>query len=285
MFLGVLVSFGCDENEISPTNDSFQLARILNYSSSTSSEPYGFVKFEYASNGNLIKESMVDYPNTLTSYKLYEYSGNKVIKQSIYDGQVGNLSLGTYIIYSYTNDQLTKEELFLADGTLKYATIYELEGERIINTYKIDDLLGIHHQQKYTFDNLNRLILEEVFMYNSELSKYTKHFYDSINRLVKSEVYDSDGTITSSVEKIYHGLDNLPDEELYFDQSGTQTQKKQLAYDSWGNLIDCVVVGPGTSCPLVKRRYNGELLTEEIKYHPYFGCTEWSVARYEYAKK
>ena len=122
-------------------------------------------------------------------------------------------------------------------------------------------------------------------MYNNEISEYKKFFYDSNNRLIKSELYDHSDNITSSVERIYNGLDDLPDEELYYDQSGKLTQERQLIYNSWGNLIDCIVEGVNTTCPLVKRKYNGELLIEEIKYHPTFGCTEWSVTRYEYTKK
>ena len=282
LIVAILTITSCEVNDISPTIDNLRLTRILNYSSTTSSNPYGTVEFEYDNQGNLIKESMFDHPNTLTTYKVYEYDGKRMIKKRVYDGQVGNLTLGTYISYSYTNNKLTKQELFLSNGTLKYTTYYEFDGDRLINTYKVDDNLGIHHQSKYTFDNLNRLILEEIFMYNQELSEYTKYYYDNSNRIVKSEFYNGNGTITSYVEKIYDGSSKLPNEELYFDRNGTQTQKRQLLYDSWGNLTEIIVNSQGTTCRLFRRKYKGELLTEEIKYHPNFGCTEWTVTRYEY---
>ena len=285
LFVCILTVTSCEENEISPSTDNFKLTKILNYSSSTAAHPYGTVEFSYDNKGNLIKESMMDYPNTLTTYKVYEYSGNQMTKKKIYDGQVGNLSLGTYINYFYTGNKLTREELFLSNGTLKYTTFYEFEGDKLVNTYKVDDNLGVHHQYKYTFDNLNRLTLEEVFMYNQELEEFTKHLYDDLNRQIKSEFYNHVGTLTTYVERVYSGTTKLPIEEKYYDSNGTLTQTRQLTYDNWGNLTEINVIGQGITCRLFKRTYNGQLLTEEIKYHPYFGCSEWTVTRYEYKEK
>lgn len=285
LLVGIITVLSCEENDISPTIANSRLKRILNYSSSSSSQPYGTVEFLYDNKGNLIKESILDYPNTLTTYKVYEYSDSKLTKKKIYDGQVGSLSLGTYINYYYTNDKLTKEELFLSNGTLKYTTYFEFKGDRLTNTYKVDDNLGKHHQWKYSFDNQNRLILEEVFMYNQELSESKKYFYDNSNRQIRSEFYNNIGTLTSYVEKTYIGTSKLPNEELYYDKSGTLTQKRRLVYDNWGNLSEINVDGQGTTCRLFKRTYKRELLTEEITYLPSFGCTEWTVTRYEYERK
>lgn len=285
LFACTLTGTSCEENEISRTTDNFKLAKIFNYSSSTAAEPYGTVEFSYDKKGNLIKESMMDYPNTLTIYKVYEYSGNQMTKKKIFDGQVGNLTLGTYINYHYTGDKLTREELFLSNGILKYTTFYEFEGDRLVNTFKVDDNLGVHHQYKYTFDNLNRLTLEEVFMYNQELSGFTKHLYDNLNRPIRSEFFNHEGIFTSYVEKVYNGTSELLIEERYLDSSGTLTQTRQLTYDDWGNLIEINIIRPGITCRLFKRKYSGQLLTEEIKYHPYFGCSEWTVSRYEYKEK
>ena len=285
LLTGILVAFGCEERNISPTIENFRLTKILNFSKSTSSQPNGAVEFSYDNNGYLIKESTINYPNTITTYKLYEYSGNQVTKKKIFDGQVGNLTLGTYIKYYYSGDKVTKEELFLSDGTLKYTTFYEFDGDKLINTYKVDDNLGKHHQYKYTFDNFNRLTLEEVFMYNQELSEFTKYFYDNSNRLVRTELYDHNRTLTSHQERIYSGTSKLANEELFFDPSGTLTQKRQLTYDNWENLTQINADYLGTTCSLFRRKYEGKLLIEEITFLPSFGCAEWTVTRYEYEKK
>src|SRR5688572_10145362 len=113
---------GDDTNDPGAMADDYRISRILNYPNSSASQPYGFVNFSYYDNGNLKKESMTDYPNTVTTYKTYEYTGGKLTTKKIYDGQVGNLTLGTYISYYYTNDKITKEELRLGDGTLWYTT-------------------------------------------------------------------------------------------------------------------------------------------------------------------
>ena len=285
LLTGLLVVFGCEEKDISPTTENFRLTKILNYSKSSSSQPNGAVEFSYDKKGNLTKESTINYPNTITTYKLYEYSGNQVTKKKIYDGQVGNLTLGTYINYYYSGDKVTKEELLLSDGTLKYTTFYEFDGDKLINTYKVDDNLGRHHQYKYSFDNFNRVILEEVFMYNQELSEFTKYFYDNSSRLIRSELYDHNGTLTSHEEKVYIGTSKLADEELYFDQSGTLIQKRRLTYDGWGNVTEINVDYLGTTCSIFKRKYNGKLLIEEITFLTSFGCAEWTVTRYEYEKR
>lgn len=282
--LFVLVSSitGCDENEPLPRIENFRMVRKFNYSTSTSAIPYGKVEFEYDSRGNVVKESMFDYPGLPTGYITYEYSGERLINKRMYYRQAGHITLATYIHYSYTHNRVTKEELFLSDGTSKYKTYYEFDGDNLVNTYKVDDDLGIHHQFKYEFDNLNRLILEETFMYNEELSGFTKHYYDNSNRLVKSEVYNHNRNITSSVEKIYNGASKLPAEELYFDQDGIQTQRRKLTYDNLGNLTEITVNGHLTIC---SRRFKGELLIEAITYNPYFGGSEWIVSRYEYQRK
>ena len=191
--------------------------------------------------------------------------------------------MGTFINYYYTNDNITREELYLGDGTLKLTTYYEFDGENLVNTYKEDDNLGMHHQYEYSYDNKGRLILEEMFMYDQELDGFTKYFYDNTDRLIKSELYDRDGLV-SYVEKVYYGSDERPDQVLSYNSSGQLTHKSEIMYDGWGNAVGCKSDWP-TSCQIFNRRYKGQLLIEAITYHPYFGCTEWTVTRYEYEPK
>jgi hypothetical protein len=255
----------------------------LNYATSTSSQPYGFVDFTYNDDGNLVKESMFDFPNALTTYKIYEYKSGKLMEKKMFDGYVGNLTLGTYIKYYYTNDKLTKEELRLVDGTLKYTTLSEFDGNNLIKTYKLNDDLGVHHLYKYAYDDKDRMVLEQVFMYDQQLDEFTKYVYDR-NRLTKKEFYNRYGNLTMYMENVYNGSDDLPDGELYFDSNGQLTQQQTLVYDSWGNLIERIVENQST-CKLFSKKYNGELLIEEITYDPSFGCAEWTVSRYEYETK
>ena len=110
---------------------------------------------------NVVKESMFDYPNTLTVYTLYEFSKNNTLKcKKMFGGQVGNLTLGGYVNYYYTNGNLTKEELFSGDATLQYITYSEFDGANGIATYKKNDNLGVHHLYKYSYDKKNRLVSE-----------------------------------------------------------------------------------------------------------------------------
>lgn len=274
-----------------PSLDNYRLTRILNYGNSTDSEPSRFTEFEYDRDGNLLKKSYFDYPNTLYLFKEFEYKNNILKKESRYVGEVGNLKLGTYIQFEYDKGKLIKEELHLADGTLKYTTHYEFSGNRLVNTYQINDKLGIYHQYKYTYDNLDRLILEENYMYDQQLSQFTKYYYDDNNRLIKTEVFDRSETLIQTVEKKYIGSSKLPSEELYFDPNGVLRQKRQLLYDNLENLTEINFIDSRGIIPLLKKKYNGKLLIEEIGFGysglyvtPSSEYSELYVTRYEYSK-
>jgi len=279
------LAISCDETEIHPTMDNYRLSKILNYSSTTASLPYGFVTFEYDDRGNLIKESMFDYPGTLLTYTVYDYSDhNKLKRKQTFDGHAGNLTLGGYVSFYYDYGNLTQEEWHRADGTLIYTIHNEFEGNLLKATYKENDELKVHHLTRYTYDDKNRKVSEAVFMYDEALENFSTYFYDTEDRLIKTLSFDRDSILVSRMEKVYHGSDNLQDEELYFSPNGELTSRIFVYYDSWGNLVGRSAEG-NTTCPVITRRYNGKLLLEEIMYHPGFACAEWWVNRYEYELK
>ena len=114
---------------------------------------------------------------------------------------------------------------------------------------------------------------------------FIKHSYDSKNRLIKSEYFNSIGNISSTVEKKYVDANTLPFEELYYDANGVLTQRRELLYDNYGNLIETIIIDQqGSSNTLCKNKFKGELLIEKITYLPNFGYAEWTVTRYEYKK-
>jgi hypothetical protein len=147
LFLTVLLIsvFSCTKDEyedLISEPENYRLSKVLNYGSSSDSEPNTFMDLEYDENGNLQRESLYDYPSTLFTYREYDYdSNNLLIEKRNYDGQVGNLRLGTYTKYEYENGNLIKEELYSKNGTLKRTKFYEYENGNLINTYKLDDKL------------------------------------------------------------------------------------------------------------------------------------------------
>ncbi len=289
LFLAILISvFSCSKdeyNDLSSEPENYRLIKVLNYGSSSDSEPNTFMDLKYSENGNLQRESLYNYPSTLLTYKVYDYDNNNLLKEKkIYDGQVGNLSLGTYTKYEYENGNLIKEELYLANGTLKRTKFNEYENGNLINTYKLDDDLGIHHQYKYYYNDLNVLILKEVFMYNQKLSGFTKYYYDDKLRLNKTEIFDHNKAISQTVEHKYTGDSSLPTEEIYYDSNGHLTQRRQLIYDSLDNLTEIKIITDEGTNSLFKKKFKGKLLIEYIRYLPTFGYTEWGVSRYEYEK-
>lgn len=289
LFSILLVSmYSCskDENDdLSYQPENYRLTKVLNYTSSSASEPYSYTELKYSENGNLQKESLYDYPRTLFTYRTYDYDSNNLLKEKqIYDGQVGNLSIGTYIKYEYENGKLIKEALYLANGTLKHTGHYEYEGKNLVNSYKVEDRLGIHHQFKYTYNDLNLKILEESFMYNQKLSGYTKYSYSDNSHLIKTEIFNPDATIAQTVEHMYLGNCTLPTEEKYYDAGGNLTQRRQLIYDDFENLTEIKLITDQGTNTLFRKKFKGKLLIEHIMYAPTWGYTEWSVTRYEYEK-
>jgi hypothetical protein len=274
----------CEKGDINPLTDNYRLVKILNYGSTSDSEPYSFVDLEYDKNGNLIKESMYDYPNTLSIYKVYDYEDNLLKEKRIYAGQVGNLQLGTYREYEYENSKLIKEELFLSNGTSKYTKHYEFSGDNLVNNYKFNDKLGIHHQYKHKYNNDNLVILEETYMYDQQLSGFTKYYYDDKLRLTKTEIYHSDETIRQTQEQKYVGNSELATEMLIYDSQGELSQQLELLYDDFGNHTEARIVDTQGTHALFKKTYNGELLIEHIEYAPKFYYISGYVTRYEYSE-
>jgi hypothetical protein len=285
LLISVLSCTKDEYNDLFSEPENYRLTKALTYSNSTDSEPNTYIEYKYSEDGNLWRELFYTYPLTLFTYREYDFdSNNQLIEKRIYDGPLDNIRLGTYRKYEYGDGNLIKEELYLADGTLKRTEYYEYDGENLVNQYKVDDKLGIHHQYKYTYNDLDLLILEESFMYDQELSSFTKYSYDDNLRMIKTEIFNHDETITQTIEHKYAGSSTLPSEEIYYDSNGNLTQRRQLIYDDFENLTETKIITDQGSNTLFKKKFKGKLLIEYITYAPTFGFTELTVTRYEYEK-
>ncbi len=285
--VGLLLLSGCFENDPSAAKliSDYRLAKVLNFSSSTAAEPYGFMVLTYNGNGEVIKEEMFDYPSTPTSYREYEYyEGNKV-KQRYYAGQVGNLVLQGYYVYTYTDDKLTKEESYQGDGTLINETRHEYDVGKLTTTYQIGPgNLGISHQYIYTYDASGRLSFEEYYPYNEVLEYSKNYYYDDDGKMIRIEMNGFNGERAWVMEKRYYDVDELPDEEFTYDAAGNVIAHRRIEYDAWGHDTTVIIDDNGVAHRLTSRKYDGQLLIESINYNPYFGFSEWGVTRYEYER-
>jgi len=153
-----------------------------------------------------------------------------------------------------------------------------------VNTYTVNDELGIHHRTKYTYNNFNLVILEESYMYNQVLDEFTKYHYDDQLRLVKTEICNADGSIIQTQEKKYIGSRTLPTEILFYGANDVFAWKYEYQYDDLNNLTEIRTMDGLDTHTLEKNKYDGKLLIEHIQYIPSFGYAEWFVNRYEYLK-
>ena len=287
----------CDKNEsLIPSNpEKFRLSKIFKYSNSSASKLTGEIVYTYDEAGNRIKEEFFslfsDPPTTiLERYNEFEYSGSKKTKMNIFDGVAGNPTLGLYIEYFYEGNLLVKEETRRGRGdygSLVHSMNYEYdERGNLIRKYMDDPEYGITGDMKYTYDNQNRLILEENTAIDADDHKHVKHIFDNRGRKIKIEYSNANKELIQYTEIFYDGAGKRPEKELNFDKNGNQTVKYQHYYDSLGNLTETVI---NDECSMFKRKYNGNLIIEEILYwwheYGYHGTgqmPENGMSRYEY---
>jgi len=276
--------FSCEKEDNNPEN--FRLLKVFNYASSTSANPTDGVEYTYDETGNMVKESFYSYRPTTALYMYfeYEYSGNKKMNMKLFRESSGTFRLNWRIDYFYEGDHLFKEEHREADGFLSISTYYEYKDGNLIREYSDKAGYGISDEIKYTYDHLNRLILEENTTSDVDDYKYIKYIYDSLGRKIKLEYYNMNWELIRYVEKVYGGRSKLPVKDLHYNKDGTQTLQYQHFYDHLGNLTETIY---NNECSLFKRKYNRGLLIEEIRYldpSKKRGCLEDVMLRYEYEK-
>ncbi len=286
----------CNKNEnlIPNSPEEFRLSKILKYSNSSASKLTEEVVYTYDKVGNMIKEEFfVHYYNPtrtiLERFNKFEYSGGKKTKMQIFNGEAGNPTLGLCIEYFYENNLLVRENTRRQcdNNSLVHSRNYEYdERGNLTRKYTDDPKCGITGDVKYSYDNQNRLILEENTATGINDYKYVKHIYDNSGRKTKIEYTNEKGGLIKYTEIFYKGTSQNPEKELNFDKNGKQIIKYQHYYDDLGNLIETVI---NDECSMFKRKYNGTLMIEEIHYwwheYGYHGTgqmPENGMSRYEY---
>ena len=280
------ISFSsCNKEDFTEFNsENFRLVKKLFYYGSSSREPHSGFEYTYDKAGNMVKESYYSYmPDTiLHSYSEYEYSGNKKVKEKIFDGRAGSLEFSAYYNYTYhIGDKLAKEELYRTySNSLINGTYYEYdERVNLVREYRYDPDRGIYIDRYYSYDNQNRLILEKNYRRIIMDTEYFRYTYDDYDRLIKTE-YLHDNDLYDYVEEIYNGTNKSPEKTLYYGKDGNIALEYLHFYDEWGNIVETLLHG----CPFFKRKYENDLLIEEISYDSIGGCYAVGIARYVYEK-
>lgn len=292
LLLVLAISFySCEKNEslLPLVPQKGRLSKIIKYSNSSAATQTGEVVYTYDKEGNMIKEEFFTLAGNpkrfiIERYNKFEYAENKKIKMEIFSGEAGNPTLGSYVEYFYEGKLLIKEEVRNGRGdygTLIHSINYEYdERGNLIRKYMNDPKEGVISDIKYDYDSQNRLIVQ------TSDSGYIKYTYDTNGRKIKIEKSTKNGKLLNYTKLFYKGNSKLPQKELNFNEKGTQTRKYQHYYDGWGNLIETVI---NDECSMFKRKYNGNLIIEEILYwwheYGYHGTgqmPELAMSRYEY---
>jgi hypothetical protein len=246
----------------------------------------------------MIREEIYDRytRRVLLKYMEYEYSGNKRIREKVFEGKDKPLTCSKFTEYFYDdNGRLVKESLFTYDkntgaGFPQYSQIYEFdERGNMIKTYQKDDAYGIiSGEEIYVYNSENRLIEEEIAEAEADDAKYIKHIYDRDGRESKVEYYNITRNLIRYVDRIYNGASRLSIREVHYSKNNEQIAFYTHHYDEWGNITESVI---NDECSMFKRQYKGVLKMEEIiyKWQDYKHNTtgqmpEDGMLRYEYKR-
>jgi hypothetical protein len=277
-----------------PTENA-RLVRVLNYSNYAPNEPYNGEEYTYNNAGNLVRKSVFSCnPMFLIYYVEYEYSGDKLIRESTFKEYVDAEEFNWSFYYFYENEHLVRREYRRYDGSFASSNNYEYKNGNLIREYNYSPENNggkIFDEVLYTYDNQNKLILTEYTMLHHTHYRYIKYIYDEYCREVKMEYYNTKWELVNYVEKIYADGSTFPQKELHYQANGVQFLGYRHFYDEWNNLIETRYFdGSLDGCTLFRRKYYGGLLMEEIHYAwdsfggvIYTSCAEEvGVSRYEY---
>lgn len=161
--------------------------------------------------------------------KLYN-SNYELVKEYTYD----NAELTFFVEYYYDrNDDLIKEESYLADGTLDYYTLYSYDenGNETSREFYLGD--GTPDGTTLSEYNENGDIVKEIFTVDG-YENIIKYEYDEYGNLIRQDSLDSSG-YAYVCEYKYDENGNLL-KQSYGDSNGV-LEITENEYDESGNLI------------------------------------------------
>jgi len=208
-------------------------------------------EYEYDSNGNIVKETVLD------SYTIeYEYdsSGNK-IKETQY------LSIGklNYTKEYDSNGNMVKYTFYRSDGSELDYQVYEYDQNENMVEYKDYNSNGFvlfHYAYEY-HQNGNMAKYIDYFSYEDVFYIQHQNEYDQNGNEVKSTGYDFDGSVTHCFESEYDQNGNMVKSTQY--SYGDIYSYTLYEYDQVGNAIKYTTYYPdGRATQITDFIYNYE---------------------------
>lgn len=211
--------------------------------------------YNYNNDGNLIKETNINFNDSIVKTREYYYENDRIKKTLIYDGDKKLLSKH---IYHYDSERKLKhEEYYDYVDNKNNQLIHNVYDKTLLQNktyYKLTDTLltGEHIDfeklilKKYTtfrhnnknkiteetsYDTLHRIITQEKYSYLREEQKkeYSYHKYDSEGELLNAavRVYDDNGNLTESSYLVHKSIMGKKSKEM---------QKRIFHYDKHNYL-------------------------------------------------
>lgn len=251
MFLFFFWLVACDQAELAGPPEKAKMKLI--YSSSESLKPISFVIYQFDANGNVIKETHLEYPSTPTQYTTYEYELGKLRYKRHYTRKENSIAqyenelpLLAVTEYTYQKDLLAFEKLTedgLAVSSKQY--LYN-EKKQIIRINFLNDNNEVTGYSEFEYNEYGHLAKETDVGGNYILYQYENGL------LVRSETYGHDGTFIHYMTYSYNNERKL-------------TEK-------FANGVQLIQ----------RNKYRDKMLIEEIIYDPAFTASVKQVYRYKY---
>lgn len=139
--------------------------------------------------GKLLRTNNLGLGNVLNNYSTFEYSGDLVIKETMYDNED---KIQTVNEYSYDGQNLISWRTLNSDGGVLAITEYEYDKNDNCILVSIKDALGATDGSIKKIYKKNLLVEESTLGSNGKLEKSTKYIYDGVT-LIEKVYFDQRG--------------------------------------------------------------------------------------------
>lgn len=273
---------GCRKEDEEPLQNDYRVVKKLEYQNRATQEPYGITEYTYDTNSNDMPTALPQSKN-ITLYTYFNFKGNRPHSVYFYSNYGNGLVLSHYTYYFYNQQKTLRTETYQSDGILTSATHFEYEGDDVVGIVTTDKQSGIIYNDRFAYDNQNRMIRQERYYQGESLMNYITYRYDNRGRQIERATYDENDQLTGRVEYKYLGQQIGPIEELTY-WSGKVVTRRKWTYDALGNQVACIesTDSGGSECTVLQRKYDGHRILEEIQAARNLDCAEFNFTRYEY---
>lgn len=178
------------------------------------------VRYKYNLKGNLVEKSQYDQKGMLISVTKLRYKKALVIEEQILDGK-RKLFNSKRFRYD-TRERLVESEFLDSKGVTQNTSLgYAVERRQYDEKNNLTQIIwfdkekGLSRKRTATFDSLNNMIEERIFLAEEGETEVVKYRYDSTQRWIEKIETDLSESTYRKTTRQYDGDGNLLEESTY----------------------------------------------------------------------